>query len=196
MNLGRRRQPGRSENQPGIAQATERNYTAPVKQVDAPDLHLLQAAQGWMGLGLLADALTELAGVSPENQRHPAVLELRWVLHIQQENWDAALTSARDLLAVAPDSANSWLHHAYALRRATEGSLAQARAALEPALEKFPEEPVISYNLSCYACQMRDLDVARQWFQRALKVGKKKEIKTMALADPDLEPLWEEIRHL
>jgi Flp pilus assembly protein TadD len=149
-----------------------------------------------MGLGSLGDALEELRNISPENQRHPAVLELRWIIHIQQENWDGALNAARDLLAEAPDSANSWLHHAYALRRATDGGLAKARAALEPALEKFPKEPVISYNLSCYACQMQDLDVAREWFQRALQVGKKKEIKSMALADPDLEPLWEEIRRL
>jgi len=149
-----------------------------------------------MGLGSLDDALAELRDISPENQHHPAVLELRWIIHIQQENWDAALTAATDLLAEAPHSANSWLHHAYALRRAKTGGLAKARAALEPALEKFPKEPVISYNLSCYACQMQDLEVAREWFQRALKVGKKKEIKVMALADPDLEPLWEEIRRL
>jgi len=167
-----------------------------VRQLDAPDLHLLQAAQGWMGLGSLADALEELRNISQENQRHPAVLELRWIIHIQQENWDAALVAATDLVAEAPDSANSWLHRSYALRRATGGGVAQARAALEPALERFPKEPVISYNLSCYACQMKDLEVARQWFQCALKVGKKKEIKSMALADPDLEPLWEEIRQL
>jgi hypothetical protein len=43
---------------------------------------------------------------------------------------------------------------------------------------------------------MQDLEVAREWFRRALKVGRTKEIKTMALADPDLEPLWEEIRQL
>jgi len=149
-----------------------------------------------MGLSSLEDALAELRAISPENQRHPAVLELRWIIHVQQENWDAALTAAKELLAEAPDSANSWLHHAYALRRATAGGLAKARAALEPALEKFPKEPVISYNLSCYACQMQDLALAREWLQGALKVGKKKEIKSMALADPDLEPLREEIRQL
>ena len=149
-----------------------------------------------MGLGSLSDALTELQSISPENQRHPAVLELRWIICIQQENWDGALAAATDLVAEAPESANSWLHRSYARRRATGGGVAEARAALEPALEKFPEEPVISYNLSCYACQMQDLEEARQWFQRALQIGKKKEIKTMALADPDLEPLWEEIRRL
>lgn len=180
----------------GIAARGSRNYIGRVRQLEAPDLHLVQAAQGWMGLGSLDDALAELRGISPENERHPAVLELLWIIHIQREHWDAALVAARNLLAEAPDNANSWLHHAYALRRVADGGLAKARAALEPALEKFPKEPVISYNLSCYACQMKDLDVAREWFQRALKVGRKKEIKNMALADPDLEPLWEEIRGL
>ena len=167
-----------------------------MRQLEAPDLHLLQAAQGWMGLGSLTDALAELQNISSENQRHPAVLELRWIIHIQKEDWDLALAAATDLVAEAPDNAHSWLHRSYALRRATGGGVAKARAALEPALEKFPKEPVISYNLSCYACQMQDLEVARQWFQRALQIGKKKEIKSMALADPDLEPLWEEIRRL
>lgn len=181
---------------PAIAATASRNYISGVRQLEVPDLHLLQAAQGWMGLGSLSDALTELDGISAENQLHPAVLELRWIIYIQLENWDAALAAATDLVAEAPESANSWLHRSYALRRATGGGVAQARAALEPALEKFPEEPVISYNLSCYACQMQDLDLARRWFQRALEIGKKKEIRRMALADPDLEPLWEEIRRL
>jgi hypothetical protein len=52
---------------------------------------------------------------------------------------------------------------------------------------------VIAYNLACYACQMKDLDRAREWFFRAMRIGGKVEIKKMALADADLEPLWEEI---
>ena len=43
---------------------------------------------------------------------------------------------------------------------------------------------------------MRKLDEARQWLRQALKIGGKKAIKGMALADEDLQPLWEEIRQL
>ncbi len=117
-------------------------------------------------------------------------------MHIEAREWDAALKVAGDMLAHAPGRADSWLHHAYALRRATHGGLTQARAALEPAAEKFPKEPVIPYNLSCYACQLQQLDEARAWFQKAVQAGKKSELKRMALADPDLEALWEEIRQL
>jgi len=38
------------------------------------------------------------------------------------------------------------------------------------------------------------LDEARRWFQRAIKVGGEKEMRLMALADDDLKPLWPEIK--
>jgi hypothetical protein len=37
---------------------------------------------------------------------------------------------------------------------------------------------------------------ARNWLQRACAIGGKKHIKQMALADADLEPLWDEIQKL
>ena len=82
------------------------------------------------------------------------------------------------------------------LRRVNGGGLSQAWDALLPAAKKFPSEPVIAYNLSCYACQMRQLDIARHWLHRAVLVGRKESIKKMALADEDLQPLWPEIEEL
>ena len=179
-----------------VATAASRTYSDVMRGLEAPDVHHFQAAQGWLGLGARADAWAELDAISSPNQRHPAVLDLRWTMHVEAREWDAALKVAGDMLAHAPGRADSWLHHAYALRRATQGGLAQARAALEPAAEKFPKEPVIPYNLSCYACQLQQLDEARAWFQKALQAGKKSELKRMALADPDLKALWDEIRQL
>jgi len=164
--------------------------------LEPPDSHYLNAAVGWLALGCRADSQAELDRISPEHQRHPDVLEVRWEILAKEKQWEAALDVARKLLSDAPERASAWLHHAYALRRAPDGGLEKAWEALKPAAEKYPREPIIFYNLSCYACQMRKLDEARVWFRRALKVGGKKEIKGMALADDDLEPLWEEIRQL
>ena len=72
----------------------------------------------------------------------------------------------------------------------------QAWDALLPAHEKFPRETTIAFNLSCYACQMQQLDEARSWFHCALKLGGKDKLKAMALGDSDLQPLWTEIREL
>ena len=41
---------------------------------------------------------------------------------------------------------------------------------------------------------MQQLDIARHWLNRAVAAGKKDAIKKMALADDDLQPLWEEIK--
>ena len=146
-----------------------------------------------MELGLPAEAEAELAKISPENQRLPDVLEIRWTLLAQAERWSDALAVARSLVEIAPERSVGWLHHAYALRRAPEGGVSQALEALLPAFEKFPREPVIAYNLSCYLCQLNRLDEAREWLQRAIEIGGAEKIKEMALKDSDLQPLWEEI---
>jgi len=122
------------------------------------------------------------------------VLEARWTICVQEKRWAAALEIAQAELAAGPDNCSGWLHRAYALRRTPDGSLARAWEALLPAAEKFPSEPVIAYNLSCYACQMQQLAVARRWLRQAMKIGGKEAIRKMALADDDLKPLWAEIQ--
>lgn len=161
-----------------------------------PDSHLLDAAIGWLGLGCAGDARAELANISPTNQNHPTVLEMRWTLCAHEQQWSEALQIACAELVTTPGEASGWLHRAYALRRVNDGSLAQAWDALLPAAKLFPQEPVIPYNLSCYACQMQKLDLAREWLHRAVAAGKKQLIKQMALADDDLQPLWAEIKEL
>ena len=161
-----------------------------------PDAHYWSAAIGWLELGNLAEARAELGHISPAGRNHPDVLEVRWLVCAEQQRWEEALDVARTLLAVAPKRSSGWLHQAYALRRVPQGSLQQAWDALLPAYEKFPKESTIPYNLACYACQMDQLDTARTWFKRALAIGGKERIQTMALADPDLKPLWGEIKEL
>ena len=164
-----------------------------MKPLEPPDTHCLSAAVGWLELGNLAEAKVELAQVRAEQHQHPNVLEVRWLLCAEEKDWPAGLQVARALLEAAPKRSSGWLHQAYALRRVPEGGVKPAWDALLPALEKFPKEPTIPYNLACYACQMQQLDDARSWLKRALALGGKERMKAMALEDPDLEPLWEEI---
>lgn len=168
----------------------------PVQSLEASDFHHLNAASGWLGLGCPNDAREELGNLSAEKQLHPAVLELRWLISCREKNWADALTIADQELKAAPESASGWLHRAYSLRRVNEDGLIVAWHALLPAAEKFPQEPVVAYNLACYACQMNEMVNARTWLHRAIKVGNREEIKKMALADDDLKPLWTEIHEL
>jgi Flp pilus assembly protein TadD len=168
-----------------------------MQTIEPPDIHHLSAAVGWIELGNFTEAEDELNRISTLHQCHPDVLEVRWVILAQTKRWQGALGIARALVKIAPNRSSGWLHHAYSLRRAVEkDGLKQAWDALLPAYTKFPREPTIPYNLSCYACQMQQLDEARVWLRRALKLGDKEAIKKMALDDPDLQPLWDEIRQL
>ena len=167
-----------------------------MQRLEPPDSHHLRAALGWLGLGNRAEARAELEAISAANRQHPDVLEVRWTICAKEEKWDDALVAARDILSRTPEEPDGWLHYAYALRRAKKGGLKQAWGLLRPIAEKFPKEPVIAFNLACYACQLEEMDEARDWLQRACAIGGKKHIKQMALADADLKPLWNEIQKL
>jgi hypothetical protein len=167
-----------------------------VLTLEPPDLHHLNAAIGWLGLDCVAEARESLGQVAEVHRNHPDVLSAHWTLSAHERQWDVALQIAGKELVRSPDDAAGWLHRAYALRRVASGGLVQAWEALLPAAKKFPLEPVIPYNLSCYACQMQQLDIARHWLHRAVMAGHKENIKKMALADEDLQPLWPEIEEL
>lgn len=185
--------------------------------LEPPDSHVFSAACGWLELGNLREAELELKNLSKSSRRHPDVLEFLWLIHSRKEEWDKAAKVAEELKRKAPDRASGWLHYSYALRRSTGGGLAASCDALRPAYELFPDEPVIPYNLACYACQLDRLEEARDWFAKALKAEEKQTAKTvglllenvkpeaktsssgikqMALRDEDLKPLWSEIEKL
>ena len=165
-----------------------------MSRIEPPDSHHCSAAIGWLELGNADEALADLHRVSARNRHHPDVLEIRWAVLAHQKDWTAALEAARTILRVSPKRSSGWLHCAYALRRVPEGGLQAAWDALLPAFIKFPEEPVIPFNLACYACQLDRLDDARVWLDRAFQIGSEADIRDMALHDADLKPLWDEIR--
>ena len=167
-----------------------------MQPLEWPDTHYLLAAVGWLELGNSTEARVELAQVNAARQNHPDVLEVRWLIAVEEGRWDEGLAAARTLLDVASERVSGWLHQAYALRRVPGGSIQQAWDALLPAFAKFPKEPIIAFNLSCYACQMGQMELAREWLKRAMQIGDKEVLKKMALGDKDLQPLWDEIRQL
>lgn len=164
--------------------------------LDFTSAHQLNAVLGWLELGNVDEARAELNRIGPAVQSRPDLLEVRWILDARREDWPEALRTAERLLEMAPENASGWLHRAYAARRVPEGGVEKAAKLLKPAFDKFPEEPTIAYNLACYACQLGQLDEAREWLREAVKRGNSKKIRLMGLNDSDLEPLWPEIRKL
>ncbi len=164
--------------------------------LESPDTWYVSGALGWLGLGNAVEARAELAQISPAQRQHPDVLEVQWLVCAEQQEWAEGLQVARRLIDVAPERVSGWLHQAYALRRIPGGTIQQAWDALLPVYSKFPKEPIVPYNLACYACQLGQLDAARVWLKKAFAINATEELKKQALGDSDLEPLWGELREL
>ena len=161
-----------------------------MKPLEPPDNFHLRAAVGWLELGNPKEARAELDGITRELQGRPDVLEVRWQVEAATQQWERCRDVAHALMQALPTSPTAWIFQAYALRRVPGGGLRLAWDALLPAVEKFPKEPIIRYNLACYACQLGDLEQAWKWLGRALAIGDAPQLKAMAAQDEDLKPLW------
>jgi len=69
------------------------------------------------------------------------------------------------------------------------GRTLEAWNKLLPAVERFPKEATIPYNLACYACQLGNLEHARVWLEKAAQIRGRRTIKALAADDADLKPL-------
>ena len=165
-----------------------------MKPLEPPDSHHLSAAAGWLGLGNITEAGLELGKIAAQFSSHPDVLAVRCDIHLQDRNWDAAAEVAGTLTRLEPQEPGAWISLAYATRRKTGGGISQARAILIQAQRNFPKQTIIAFNLACYDCQLGNLDAAKAWLDKACTLGDARRIKHMARQDPDLEPLWPEIR--
>jgi len=157
-----------------------------------PDIHHLQAAQGWLGLGNWREARAELDNIPAELQSHPDVLQVRWAIHAAAKEWDSAAEVAEAFCKARPDSPFGFVHLAYALHEMKRTQ--EAQNVLLPVVEKFRGEFIIRYNLACYACQLGDGEGAWQWLEKSMALTDPDEVKQMALNDPDLEPLRTQIK--
>ncbi len=163
--------------------------------LEPSDSFAISACQGWLELGNSDEATAEWEHLSPAARRHPAGLEMKWMLLAHRCQWDEAVGVGDQLVVCAPDSCAGWLHRAYAIRRAKSGGLQQAFESLHPAAALFPEVDTIAYNLACYSTQLGKPDEGWEWYLRTLQIANEPaRVKQVALNDPDLEPLYQRIR--
>jgi predicted Zn-dependent protease len=151
----------------------------------------LQSAYGFINSGNRAAAEAELARIPQEFQEHPAILTARMSLCQSRKQWDAAAALAEKLIAAEPQQPVYWLQRALFLHE--QGRVQEAWDKLLPAAEKFPKFWMIPYSLACYTCRLGKLEDAWNQLGAALKLVEAQSLKTKALAEPDLQPLWPRI---
>lgn len=144
-------------------------------------------AIGWLGLGNLDEAARMIERVTEPDAQHPDVLEIRWEIAGRRKRWQGALEIAEALVGRWPDRCSGRLHRSYSLHELQR--TLEAWNKLVPAVERFPREATIPYNLACYACQLGNLDQAKSWLEKAVSIRGRATIKDLALKDDDLLPL-------
>ncbi len=156
----------------------------------------LRAATGWLELGNESAAAEELEQFPPEMRTHPDVLELEFQILASAKKWDEASRIARTLVSQAPERVGGWIDAGYSARRATGGSVQAAYDSLLPAAKLHPADPLVPYNLACYACLLGRIPEARDWLETAYSLGNKRNIQAIALDETDLQPLWPDIKKM
>jgi tetratricopeptide (TPR) repeat protein len=158
------------------------------------DKRHLDAAEGWVELGNHLEANEELECITPQLRAHPDVLHVRYRVLAAAKKWEMAAEVAQAIAKLVPTDSFGFFHLAYALHELKRTK--EARDVLLPIVDKFPDDYLIRFNLACYFCQLGKLKEAWRWLEKAIDLADTKELKLMALNDPDLQPLWAEISQI
>jgi tetratricopeptide (TPR) repeat protein len=162
-----------------------------MKELSPEDRAMLVGAQECLKGGNPEGVRRSLEQMSVEGQGQFAALEIRWELEAQAGRWEQGLRIATAMSELAPQNAQPWLCQACCLSELKRHE--QALEMLAGVVDQFPKVPMIAYNLACCACKLERLEDAKKWLDRAVLEGHRLEIKLMALDDPDMLPLLDEV---
>jgi predicted Zn-dependent protease len=136
--------------------------------LEPPDQQYWQAAVGYVELGIYADANAELEKIDPFCRAAPEVLVVRIAIYHGLQKWELMAEIAKRLADFQPDDVQWTISLAYATRRAN--SIKAAKQILLNAESKFPNEAIIKYNLACYFCQTAEVESAKNYLKKQLKL--------------------------
>ena len=142
----------------------------------------LLAAQGYLELGMVDDALAELSFLQELEIPDPEIVELRLHILMQGQRWDAALATAEELLRVSPDAIPAYIHGAFALHEL--GRTREARDLLLKGPSVLRNDPTFHYNIGCYEAALGNRESAMKSLEESFAMDES--YRDFALRDPDL----------
>jgi len=147
---------------------------------------------GYMQLGIIEEALIELAMLPDDDQWGKKKRAMRLEIFQQQKNWQEMAEVAHGLRMEFPEDVQWWIADAFATRRSQ--SIEQAREILLEGLVCHYEDATIRFNLACYACQLGSLGECMDFLKEAVKRDER--IKVMAMEDEDLKDVRDALRQM
>jgi lipopolysaccharide biosynthesis regulator YciM len=147
---------------------------------------------GYMQLGIIEEALIELAMLPDDDQWGKKKRAMRLEIFQQQKNWQEMAEVAHGLRMEFPEDVQWWIADAFATRRSQ--SIEQAREILLEGLVCHYEDATIRFNLACYACQLGSLGECMDFLKEAVKRDER--FKVMAMEDEDLKDVRDALRQM
>lgn len=126
----------------------------------------LQAASGWLELGIADEALTELERLPMEARSQREALELKLAAQMVDQAWNSASDTARLLCLKAADEPVFFLRAAFCLHE-TGDTLAACNWLLRGPKSLF-DLAIFHYNLACYLWTLGEAKRARSHLQQAI----------------------------
>jgi len=142
----------------------------------------LQAATGWLELGIADEALVELESLPTDARTQRAALELKLAAQMINQSWNSAADTARLLCLKASDEPVFFLRAAFCLHE-TGDTLAACNWLLRGPKTLF-EMAVFHYNLACYLWTLGEAKRARSHLRQAITMDES--FREAAREDRDL----------
>lgn len=133
-------------------------------------LKTLQAATGWLELGIADEALAELESLPSEARTQRPALELKLAAQMISQSWNSAADTARLLCLKAADEPVFFLRAAFCLHE-TGDTLAACNWLLRGPKTLF-EMAVFHYNIACYLWTLGEAKRARRHLRQAITMDK------------------------
>jgi tetratricopeptide (TPR) repeat protein len=143
------------------------------------------AAQGYVELGLFAEAREELGALPEGLQERTDVVEVTVLCLMGEQRWEEALAFARRLCASEPEEPGGFIHAAYCLHEM--GRTREAVDVLVRGPASLQGKAVFFYNMGCYRAKLGEVDAAVEMLQKAF--SKDESLRRSARRDPDLDAL-------
>ena len=126
----------------------------------------LQAASGWLELGIADEALSELERLPREVRTQREALELQLAAQMVNQSWNSASDTARLLCLKVANEPLFFLRAAFCLHE-TGDTLAACHWLLRGPKTLF-EMAIFHYNLACYLWTLGEAKRARSHLQQAI----------------------------
>ena len=157
----------------------------------------LLAAQGYLELGMVDEALAELVAVhtsaisdpDPDPDLDLDLIELRLHILMKGERWSDALSSAKELLLLDSAALPAYIHGAFALHEL--GRTTEARDLLLRGPEVLGMDPTYHYNIGCYEAVLGNIDSAKRSLEKCFALDET--YRDFAKQDPDLDAIRSEL---